>query len=163
MLAALLNILYGQPADAGSKARATLGGYNGRSIYQHPSAGEVYSQRERVVARFPQAASILDKAGADILAFTNFLTHVEHSRQCNSCHIRFRRDRSFGTPSFRASVRDSKATSLPELDEKATICKNRSENLSHRSGIEATMGTQFTSPGRPVRNQTPASVPEAFI
>ena len=47
-----------------------------------------------------------------------------------------------------------KATPLPELDEKAPICKNRSENSSHRSGAEATMGTQFTSPGRPVRNQT---------
>ena len=47
-----------------------------RSIYQQPSAEEVHSQHERVVAqlaeRFPQAASIRDEFGADILAFTNF-------------------------------------------------------------------------------------------
>ena len=42
-----------------------------RSIYQQPSAEEVHSQHERVAAqlaeRFPQAASMLDEAGADIL------------------------------------------------------------------------------------------------
>ena len=47
-----------------------------RRIYQQPSAKEVHSQHERVVAqlaeRFPQAASMLDEAGTDILAFTNF-------------------------------------------------------------------------------------------
>ena len=47
-----------------------------RSIYQQPSAEEVRSQHERVVVqlqeRFPQAASMLDDAGADILSFTSF-------------------------------------------------------------------------------------------
>jgi transposase-like protein len=47
-----------------------------RSIYQQPSAEEVHIQHERVVAqlaeRFGQAASMLDEAGADILAFTSF-------------------------------------------------------------------------------------------
>ena len=47
-----------------------------RSIYQQPSAEEVHSQHEKVVEqlteRFPQAASMLDEAGADILAFTHF-------------------------------------------------------------------------------------------
>ncbi len=47
-----------------------------RSIYQQPSAEEVHSQHERVVTqlaeRFGQAASMLDEAGADILAFTSF-------------------------------------------------------------------------------------------
>lgn len=45
------------------------------SIYQQPSAEEVHSQHERVVEqlaeRFPQAASMLDEAGADIMAFTH--------------------------------------------------------------------------------------------
>ena len=47
-----------------------------RSIYQQPSAEEAHSQHERVVTqlaeRFGQAASMLDEAGADILAFTSF-------------------------------------------------------------------------------------------
>ena len=47
-----------------------------RSIYQQLSADEVHSQHERMVAelqeRFPQAAVMLDEAGADILAFTSF-------------------------------------------------------------------------------------------
>ena len=51
-----------------------------RSIYQQPSAEEVHSQHERVVVqlqeRFPQAASMLDDAGADILTFTHF--SMEH-------------------------------------------------------------------------------------
>ena len=46
-----------------------------RSIYQQPSADEVHSQHERVVEqlqeRFPQAAVMLDEAGAGILAFTS--------------------------------------------------------------------------------------------
>ena len=47
-----------------------------RSIYQQPSAAEVHSQHEKVVEqlqeRFPQAAAMLDEAGAEILAFTSF-------------------------------------------------------------------------------------------
>ena len=47
-----------------------------RSIYQQPSAQEVHIQHEKVVEqlaeRFPEAASMLDEAGADILAFTHF-------------------------------------------------------------------------------------------
>ena len=47
-----------------------------RSIYQQPSAQEVHIQHGKVVEqlaeRFPQAASMLDEAGADILAFTHF-------------------------------------------------------------------------------------------
>ncbi len=47
-----------------------------RSIYQQPSAEEVHIQHDRVVAqlaeRFGQAASMLDEAGSDILAFTSF-------------------------------------------------------------------------------------------
>ena len=47
-----------------------------RSIYQQPSAEEVQIQHEKVVEqlaeRFGQAASMLDEAGADILAFTHF-------------------------------------------------------------------------------------------
>ena len=47
-----------------------------RSIYQQPSAQEVHIQHEKVVEqlaeRFPQAAAMLDEAGADILAFTHF-------------------------------------------------------------------------------------------
>ena len=47
-----------------------------RTIYQQPSAEEVHSQLERVVdqlsERFPQASSMLAKAGADVLAFTGF-------------------------------------------------------------------------------------------
>ena len=45
-------------------------------IYQQPSAQEVHIQHEKVVEqlaeRFPQAATMLDEAGADILAFTHF-------------------------------------------------------------------------------------------
>ena len=51
-----------------------------RSIYQQPSAQEVHIQHGKVVEqlaeRFPQAAAMLDEAGADILAFTHF--PVEH-------------------------------------------------------------------------------------
>ena len=47
-----------------------------RSVYQQPSAEEVHIQHEKVVEqlseRFPQAALMLDEAGADILAFTHF-------------------------------------------------------------------------------------------
>ena len=47
-----------------------------RSIYQQPSALEVNVQHEEMVEqlaeRFPQAVSMLDEAGADILAFTQF-------------------------------------------------------------------------------------------
>ena len=47
-----------------------------RSIFQQPSAEEVHIQHEKVIEqlpeRFPQATSMLDEAGADILAFTHF-------------------------------------------------------------------------------------------
>ena len=47
-----------------------------RRIYEQPSAEDVHSQHERVVAqlyeRFPQASAMLDEAGSDILAFTSF-------------------------------------------------------------------------------------------
>ena len=47
-----------------------------RSIYQQPSAEEVHIQHEKVVEqlqeRFPQAAAMLDEAGADVLSFTGF-------------------------------------------------------------------------------------------
>ena len=47
-----------------------------RTIYQQPSPQEVHSQLERVVdqlsERFPQASSMLEEAGADVLAFTGF-------------------------------------------------------------------------------------------
>ena len=47
-----------------------------RSIYQQPSAQEVRIQHEKVVEqlaeRFPEAATMLDEARADILAFTHF-------------------------------------------------------------------------------------------
>ena len=47
-----------------------------RAIYQQPSAEEVRSQLDRVVDqlndRFPEAASMLEEAGTDILAFTSF-------------------------------------------------------------------------------------------
>ncbi|MYC07247.1 MAG: hypothetical protein F4X57_08760 [Chloroflexi bacterium] len=47
-----------------------------RSIYRQPSAQEVHIRHEKVVEqlaeRFPQAASMLDEAGSDILAFTHF-------------------------------------------------------------------------------------------
>ena len=45
-----------------------------RTVYQQPSPEEVHAQVDRVIDqlgdRFPQAASVLAKAGADILAFT---------------------------------------------------------------------------------------------
>ena len=47
-----------------------------RSIHQQPSAVEVHSQHwkvaEQLQGRFPQAAVMLEEAGADILAFTSF-------------------------------------------------------------------------------------------
>ena len=47
-----------------------------RTIYQQPSPQEVHAQLERVIAqlqnRFPQVASLLDEAGPDVLAFSNF-------------------------------------------------------------------------------------------
>ena len=54
-----------------------------RSIYQQPSAQKVHIQHEKVVEqlaeRFPHAASMLDEAGADILAFTHF--PMEHRKK----------------------------------------------------------------------------------
>jgi transposase-like protein len=54
-----------------------------RTIYQQPSAEEVYAQHRRVVEqlepRFPEAARLLADAEADILAFTAF--PVAHWRQ----------------------------------------------------------------------------------
>ena len=47
-----------------------------RTIYQQPSPQEVHAQLERVIAPlqdpFPQVASLLDEAGADVLAFSGF-------------------------------------------------------------------------------------------
>ena len=47
-----------------------------RTIYQQPSPQEVHAQLERVIAQlqdpFPQVASLLDAAGADVLAFSSF-------------------------------------------------------------------------------------------
>ena len=47
-----------------------------RTIYQQPSPQEVHAQLERVIAHlqdpFPQVASLLDEAGADVLAFSSF-------------------------------------------------------------------------------------------
>lgn len=47
-----------------------------RTIYQQPSPEDVLAQHHRVVVqlaeRFPQAATLLDEAQADILAFTTF-------------------------------------------------------------------------------------------
>ena len=47
-----------------------------RTVYQQPSSEEVHAQVDRVIDqlgdRFPQAASVLPEAGADILAFSNF-------------------------------------------------------------------------------------------
>ena len=47
-----------------------------RTIYQQPSPEEVHAQLERVITQlqepFPQAASLLDEAGPDILAFASF-------------------------------------------------------------------------------------------
>ena len=47
-----------------------------RTIYQQPSPDEVHAQHGRVIAklaeRFPEAASLLDEAGPDILAFASF-------------------------------------------------------------------------------------------
>ena len=54
-----------------------------RTVYQQPSPEEVHAQVDRVIDqlgdRFPQAASVLAKAGADILAFTAF--PVAHWKQ----------------------------------------------------------------------------------
>ena len=47
-----------------------------RTIYQQPSPDEIHAQLERVTDqlqnRFPQVASLLDEAGPDVLAFSNF-------------------------------------------------------------------------------------------
>ena len=47
-----------------------------RTIYQQPSPDEVHAQLDRVTDqlqnRFPQVASLLDEAGADVLAFSSF-------------------------------------------------------------------------------------------
>ena len=54
-----------------------------RTVYQQPSPEEVHAQVDRVIDqlgdRFPQAASVLAEAGADILAFTAF--PVAHWKQ----------------------------------------------------------------------------------
>ena len=46
-----------------------------RSVCQHPSVEQIHSQHKRAVAqleeRFSHAASKLDEAGADVLAFTS--------------------------------------------------------------------------------------------
>ena len=53
------------------------------TIYQQPSPDEVHAQVDRVIDQlgdpFPQAASVLAEAGADILAFTAF--PVAHWKQ----------------------------------------------------------------------------------
>ena len=54
-----------------------------RTVYQQPSPEEVHAQVDRVIDqlgdRFPQAASVLAEAGADILAFAAF--PVAHWKQ----------------------------------------------------------------------------------
>ena len=54
-----------------------------RTVYQQPSPEEVHAQVDRVIDQlgdlFPQAASVLAEAGADILAFTAF--PVAHWKQ----------------------------------------------------------------------------------
>ena len=55
-----------------------------RTVYQQPSPEEVHAQVDRVIDqlgdRFPQAASVLAEAGADILAFTAFPLWLTGSR-----------------------------------------------------------------------------------
>ncbi len=54
-----------------------------RTIFAQPDAATVHEQHGRIVAqleqRFPEAAALLDEAGADLLAFTSF--PKEHWRQ----------------------------------------------------------------------------------
>ena len=54
-----------------------------RTIFAQPDAATVHEQHDRIVsqleARFPEAATLLDEAGADLLAFTSF--PKEHRRQ----------------------------------------------------------------------------------
>ena len=54
-----------------------------RTIFAQPDAATVHEQHTRIVdqlaSRFPEAAALLDEAGADILAFTGF--PKEHWRQ----------------------------------------------------------------------------------
>ena len=59
-----------------------------RTIYQQPSPDEVHAQLDRVTYqlqnRFPQVASLLDEAGPDVLAFSNFpLAHWKKFRSNN--------------------------------------------------------------------------------
>lgn len=77
VLAALTHALHDKLADASSEANAALGCWDG--THQLPAAactGGASPAREgsraAVTERFPQAASTLDEAGADILAFTHF-------------------------------------------------------------------------------------------
>ena len=54
-----------------------------RSIFAQPDAESVHEQQSRIVAqleeRFPEAATLLEEAGPEILAFTGF--PKEHWRQ----------------------------------------------------------------------------------
>ena len=72
------NLLTRVPKSAEALVATTV-----RTIYQQPSAAEVHAQHARVVeqleTRFPEAAAMLSKAAAEILAFAAF--PVVHWRQ----------------------------------------------------------------------------------
>ena len=78
-----------------------------RSIYQQPSAQEVHIQHGKVVEqmaeRFPQAASMLDEAGADILSFTGF--PPAHWKQVWYNNPQERLNKEPGPEPLRSSVR----------------------------------------------------------
>ena len=75
-LATVPHPLHDQPAHSGPQARPAWVATMVRTIYQQPSPDEVHAQLDRVTDqlqnRFPQVASLLDEAGPDVLAFSNF-------------------------------------------------------------------------------------------
>ena len=62
-------------AHSGPQARPAMGSHHGAHHYQQPSPDEVHAQlgvTDQLQNRFPQVASLLDEAGPDVLAFSNF-------------------------------------------------------------------------------------------
>ena len=75
-LATVPHPLHGQPAHSGPQARPAMGSHHGAHHLPAPSPDEVQAparQGDRSTPdRFPQVASLLDEAGPDVLAFSNF-------------------------------------------------------------------------------------------
>lgn len=124
-----------------------------RSIYEQPGAEEVWAQHARVVdqlrSRFPEAAALLDDAGAEILAFTAF--PVTHWRQIWSNNPQERLNKEIRRRTDVVGIFPNRAAVLRLVG--AVLAEQNDEwAIARRYLSEESMRPLLT----PVRSETPA-------